>query len=117
VIDTWGQRPIQTSGRGPGIGALLRLNGTEFVQEAYRVILGREADQGGLGLYTERLEGKGRAEKIEILCSLAESLEGIQRSTRLPGLEAYTFYYRARKAKGSRSAMRRIARRLIHSEA
>lgn len=102
------------------IGVLLRLEGTDFVNKAYLAVLGRAADDSGLAHYAERLEGKGRAEKIEILCSLTESAEGRECGAHLPGLQARALYYRLRRispAQMPRRALRWIARGPARSEA
>ncbi len=87
-------RPAQAVVRQqPRIGALLRLDGAAFVQEAYLAVLRRGADRDGLTQCIKRIEGKGRAEKIAILSNLVESEEGRKLGAHIPGLKAYALYY------------------------
>jgi glycosyltransferase involved in cell wall biosynthesis len=56
-----------------------------FVRKAYVAVLGREADDGGLRNYLQRVrEGE---ERIEILAELRDSEEGKTRLLRIPGLD------------------------------
>lgn len=78
----------------PRIGALLKLDGAAFVQEAYLAVLRRGADPDGHAHYTKHLLGKGRAEKVAVLSEMAESEEGRKVGAHLPGLKTYALYYR-----------------------
>ncbi len=93
------------------LGALLRLEGREFVRKAYVAALARDADPGGLAHYAERVESGGQADKIEVLRILSSSPEGRKLGTRIPGLQAWVLYYRLRRlplARLSGSALRRM---------
>jgi len=65
--------------------ALMPLAGRAFVAQAYRAVLGREADGAGLDYHTEALR-QGRMTRADVLLSLAESAEGRARPRPLPGL-------------------------------
>lgn len=58
-----------------------------FLGNAYRRLLGREADMGGASHYQRALL-QGRLTRIEVLGRLAYSPEGRRRGTPLPGLLA-----------------------------
>ncbi len=58
-----------------------------FVRRAYRGILGREPDIGGLQNYLEQLRS-GQAAKVEILGRLRYSLEGRKKVVKIRGLLA-----------------------------
>ena len=106
-------RPAARRPRATRIGALLRLEGADFVRQAYQAVLARDVDRSGLAHYTERLEGKGRKEKIAILQILAESPEGRKLGAQLPGLQSWVTYYRLRQVPLSqlpRRALRRVLR-------
>ncbi len=73
-------------GTTASLRSLLTLDGSAFVREAYRAILGREADESGLQHYTQSVcEG---TEKLEILRQLSQSPEGANRGQRIRGLGA-----------------------------
>jgi hypothetical protein len=97
--------------RSVPINDLLRLDGADFVRNAYVAILAREADRGGLANYLRKLDG-GRAAKIEVLRSLVGSKEGRRRGTRVPGLTFWAVYYRVRGRPLS-ELPRRAVRRLL----
>ncbi|WP_349998874.1 methyltransferase domain-containing protein [Stenotrophomonas lacuserhaii] len=61
---------------------LLQYEDVDFVDNAYRAMLGRPADQGALATYTQRLRD-GSITKLEVLGALRWSLEGEQRGTRI----------------------------------
>ena len=64
---------------------LLRFHGDEFVRNAYRAILGREADEAGMAHHLEGL-ASGRFNKMDVLASLSSSPEGRKSPVRLDGL-------------------------------
>jgi hypothetical protein len=64
--------------------SLLNLEGSRFVQAAYRALLLREADDNGLAAYTAELQS-GRS-KLEILEALSSSSEGQARGVVFAGL-------------------------------
>ena len=67
--------------------ALMPLAGRLFVAQAYRAVLGREADAAGLDYHAEALR-EGRMTRADLLLTLAESPEGRARAQPLPGLDA-----------------------------
>jgi GT2 family glycosyltransferase/ubiquinone/menaquinone biosynthesis C-methylase UbiE len=76
----------RSSKPGPvSVSDLLALDGTQFVQQAYLAVLGREPDPDGLLHYCELL-GKG-SEKVEVLSHLRYSEEGVRRRLVVAGLE------------------------------
>jgi hypothetical protein len=75
--------PVQAA----SVEALMTLAGHAFVAQAYRAVLGREADGEGLEYHAEALR-EGRMTRADVLLSLAESAEGRARPQPLPGLAA-----------------------------
>lgn len=73
---------------------LTALRDRDFVQAAYRVVLGRDPDPAGLDSYLSQLRA-GASDKIDILGDLRYSPEGRARAVELPGLQRR---YRLRKA-------------------
>lgn len=71
---------------------LLSYNDQQFVQCAYRTLLGREPDSEGMGYYLNRLRSGFR--KIEILAQLKSSSEGKSQASTIPGLETIVAKYR-----------------------
>ncbi|MBD7955308.1 methyltransferase domain-containing protein [Stenotrophomonas sp. Sa5BUN4] len=61
---------------------LLQYEDVDFVDNAYRAMLGRPVDQDALAMYTQRLRD-GSITKLEVLGALRWSLEGEQRGTRI----------------------------------
>jgi hypothetical protein len=86
--------------------ALLKLHDEAFVTSAYKVLLGRPADPGGLENYLRRV--RAGAQKSQIVAELAGSPEGKLRSADLPGLRDLIAEYR----KGAPSFWLRVLRRL-----
>lgn len=68
------------------LDALMRLHGARFVEQAYALLLGREADASGLAYYTARLQAGDS--RTQVLRELAASEESMRRKRHLPGLEA-----------------------------
>lgn len=70
--------------RAMSLAELLAMDGSEFVQQAYRLVLGREADPTGLHDYTQRLaEG---ASQSQLLADLRCDPEGQAFDSKLAGL-------------------------------
>ena len=88
------------------LDALLKLHDEAFVTSAYKVLLGRPADPGGLENYLRRV--RAGAQKSQIIAELAGSPEGKLRSADLPGLRDLI----AENRKGARSIWLRAFRRL-----
>ncbi len=64
---------------------LLALEGAEFVRQAYRCVLGREADPSGLSGYLQRLEaGTSRS---QLVADLRCDPEGKAFDSKMPGLD------------------------------
>ncbi|MDI9273457.1 methyltransferase domain-containing protein [Stenotrophomonas sp. PFBMAA-4] len=61
---------------------LLQYEDMDFVDNAYRAMLGRPVDQDALAMYTQRLRD-GSITKLEVLGALRWSREGEQRGTRI----------------------------------
>lgn len=72
---------------GPDLAASLEMllldDGEAFVREAYRTLLGREADSDGLSNYLAVI---GHSGKLAVLAALRRSNEGRQRGVQVPGL-------------------------------
>ena len=79
------------------LAGLRALRDRTFVQSAYRVVLGRDADPSGLDQYLRQLRS-GAFDKVDILGELRYSPEGEQRGVDIDGL-------------GWRYALRRLGRR------
>lgn len=67
------------------LAQLLKLEGAEFVSQAYWVVLGREADPTGLRDRVQQLEAGGA--KSQVLADLRCDPEGQAFGTKLPGLD------------------------------
>ncbi|MBY8823041.1 glycosyltransferase [Sphingomonas colocasiae] len=67
------------------VDQLMAIDGSDFVREAYRKLLLREADEGGLQTYMKALRG-GRS-KAAVIYSLRTSAEGRAADANLVGLE------------------------------
>lgn len=81
------QPQIHTDGDIGSLDGLMALDGEYFVRAAYKKILMREADAGGLATYVAALaSGKGKAEVVR---SLALSEEGRLKDSQLLGLERF----------------------------
>jgi hypothetical protein len=85
---------------------LLKLHDEAFVTSAYKVLLGRPVDPGGLENYLRRV--RAGAQKSQIVAELAGSPEGKLRSADLPGLRDLIAEYR----KDAPSIWLRVFRRL-----
>jgi GT2 family glycosyltransferase len=79
-----GRAPASLAQGPADLPTLMGLDGSLFVQAAYRALLLREADDQGLAFYTAELEAGGG--KLEILESLRKSGEGRARGVELAGL-------------------------------
>ncbi len=63
---------------------ILGLHGRQFVEHAYRLLLAREPEEGGLSAYTSRLlDGTS---KLQILANMASSKEALELSVKPVGL-------------------------------
>jgi glycosyltransferase involved in cell wall biosynthesis len=71
---------------------LVRMNGTSFIEAAYRAVLGRAPDSEGLLHYEDRL-AKGIS-KAAVIADLALSAEGRGRTAGLPGIQPIINRYR-----------------------
>jgi O-antigen chain-terminating methyltransferase len=67
------------------VNDFLQFHGSDFVRNAYRAILRREPDAGGLTHHLENL-ASGRVNKIDVLASLRFSAEGEIESVQIDGL-------------------------------
>jgi FkbM family methyltransferase len=67
------------------VNDLLKHHDKEFVRNAYRALLKREADESGFNHYLDSLRN-GRYNKIDILAALRYSNEGRERNVSLRGL-------------------------------
>ncbi|HEX8174372.1 MAG TPA: methyltransferase domain-containing protein [Pyrinomonadaceae bacterium] len=67
------------------VNELLKYHDKEFVRNAYRAVLKREADDSGYNHYLDNLRS-GRYNKVDILAALRYSPEGEERSVRIKGL-------------------------------
>jgi len=74
LMPLWLRRRAQPR-RISHLSELLRHDGAEFIAQAYRQLLGREADAGGEANYLALLR-EGRIDRIEVLRSLQGSDEG-----------------------------------------
>ena len=63
----------------------LKYEDEAFIKNAYKGILGRDADEQGLNFYLSKLKS-GRLNKLQVLASLRYSKEGKNRRDRIPGL-------------------------------
>jgi GT2 family glycosyltransferase len=101
----------------PSIEQLLRLEDRAFVEQAYRIILGRSADPSGLRNYLQELRsGVGR---FDVLHELLQSAEGQRVNAPLPLLRAMLRRRRSQRLPGVRHALQalRLARRRLGLEA
>jgi hypothetical protein len=69
------------------ITTLVSLYDTEFVGQAFRTILGRDADAHGHHHYLMRV--RAGASKVSVIADLAASREGRGRGVRIDGLSRY----------------------------
>jgi SAM-dependent methyltransferase len=76
--------PQAVNGRAPHLRNLLNLHDREFVAQAYRMVLGREPDLGGMDYYLRMLRD-GRS-KVELIGRLRLSREGRRRGVWVRGL-------------------------------
>jgi hypothetical protein len=85
---------------------LLKLHDEAFVRSAYKAILGRAPDQGGLENYLSQV--RAGIHKAHILAELAQSPEGRLKAAPVPGLHLAIAQY----AKHASSVWVRMFRRL-----
>ncbi len=85
---------------------LLALHDQQFVQCAYRTLLGRPADVAGLENYLGEM--RNGVSKPQIVVELSSSAEGRQRTHRLPGLDSFIEGHARRRS----SLMSRLLKRL-----
>ncbi len=78
-------KPALLPGASESLDDLLQLGGDKFVRSAYRTLLLRDPDPGGLVNYLVRLETGGS--KLAVVVELAASDEGKARGVKLPGLD------------------------------
>ena len=94
-------------------GELLALHDVAFVQAAYRVLLGREADDGGLAAFvTQVRQGE---DKALIVARLAQSEEGLQRRVKLDGLDGLLRAHAPQRRAWPVRALRRLSRAFVRS--
>jgi len=74
-----------TQARQYHVNDLLGFHGEDFVRNAYRVLLDREADEAGVAHHMDQL-ASGRFNKIDVLSSLHSSPEGSKSQVKLSGL-------------------------------
>jgi len=67
------------------VANLLRFDGAEFINAAYRAILKRDPDDVGVRYYLERLQ-QGRLDRLELILALLASEEGKRKNVRIEGL-------------------------------
>lgn len=67
------------------VNDLLKYHDKEFVRNAYRAVLKREADESGYNQHLESLRS-GQYNKVDILAALRYSPEGLERNVRIRGL-------------------------------
>ncbi|WP_297804122.1 glycosyltransferase [uncultured Brevundimonas sp.] len=79
------------------VSDLLSLDGKDFVSTAYRKILLREADTGGMATYLKLLDAPRGKEKV--IHSLATSPEGKSKGLNVPGLLEFLQAYKPAKKK------------------
>lgn len=96
-------KPVSDSGHGSfGLSGLLALKGPDFVDGAYRAVLGRKPDPAERERCLKDILG-GRLNRVDVLGRLRRSPEGRDKGTRLPGL--YFLY-------GLQALARRLPERL-----
>ena len=88
--------------------ALLALGDEDFVRQAYLLVLGREADPGGLDNYLVAV--RSGADKAQLVSQLALSDEGRQRHVNVPGLDKLV---QAQPLMGAPPLPQRVMRRLL----
>jgi glycosyltransferase involved in cell wall biosynthesis len=81
------QLQVHCDGDISSLEQLLALDGEEFVRAAYKKILLREADGGGLATYLKLLQSENG--KPAVVRSLALSEEGESKKSQLPGLQSF----------------------------
>jgi hypothetical protein len=89
------------------IEEILELYDEAFVRSAYKTILGRVADPGGLANYLSQV--RAGVDKVHILVELARSPEGMKRAPNVRGLQQLVAEY----DEGTSSILMRIFRQLI----
>ncbi len=72
-------------------------NDEYFVKTAYIAILGRSAEPGGLSVYLEKLRN-GELDRVNVICSLKSSAEGMQNETIITGLYKSRIKRKAKQA-------------------
>lgn len=77
--------PLATDGDEYHVNDLLKYHDKEFVRNAYRAVLKREADDAGYRHHLDNLRG-GQYNKMDILAALRYSPEGLERNVRIKGL-------------------------------
>ncbi len=92
------------------VQTLLALGDEDFVRQAYRLVLGREADPGGLENYLNSV--RSGADKAALVAQLALSDEGLQRHATVPGLDALVDAHRIHPVPITQRVLRRLLRPL-----
>lgn len=91
----------------PDVQSLLALGDEAFVRQAYLLLLGREADEGGLDNYLARVRSGDH--KARLLVQLALSDEGRQRHVKVPGIDALIAEHAVRPV----PLVQRVVRKLL----
>jgi hypothetical protein len=81
---------------------LLRLQDAAFLRAAYLAVLGREPDQAGWSVTLPRLR-RSESSRVEVLHSLANSVEGRARGVAIAGLAARLLGERVARLPGLRT--------------
>jgi hypothetical protein len=92
VLEELAARAPRVSGKVAHVNDLMHLAGVEFVRDAYRAVLGREADLEGMLRYLEVLQS-GMSRSF-VLQELASSPEAREQRIALPGLAGFLGAYR-----------------------
>lgn len=87
---------------------LLALGDIEFVQAAYRTVLGREADGSGLATYVTMV--RDGEDKARIIATLAASVEGRQIQSKLEGIASLREASIGDRPTWAKRLVRRLAR-------
>jgi len=85
-VQTIHATPAGPAVRPTDLRDLLEAQDRDFVEAAYRLLLGRDADPGGLQFYLSRLRGGAR--KLQILQEMSTSDEALASRIELKGLRS-----------------------------
>lgn len=103
--------PSITSVAPAATGELLALHDVAFVQAAYRVLLGREADDSGLAAFVAQV--RQGDDKALVMARLALSEEGRQRRVKLAGLDELLRAHAPRSRAWPVRALHRLSRAFV----